>query len=60
MEINKNHIAQNVVLKMLIILIYSFFILIPQYIKYFLINKTLERGMNLYHDMSLTGWEISI
>ena len=33
------------------ICIYSFFILIPQYIKYFLINKTLERGMNLYHDM---------
>ena len=39
---------------MLIILIYIF-ILIPQYIKYFLINKTLEI-MNLYHDKT-TGWE---
>lgn len=47
----KKSYCSNVVLKMLIILIYSFFILIPQYIKYFLINKTLERGMNLYHDM---------
>jgi len=47
----KKSYCSNFILKNIIILTYSILILIPQYIKYLLTNRTLERGMNLYYDM---------
>lgn len=43
--------CKNIFFKFFITIVYSLFILIPQYIKYFLLNRTLVRGMSLYHDM---------
>lgn len=50
-KIIKKMYCKNIIFRFFITIIYSFLVLIPQYIKYTISHKTLVRGMSLYHDM---------
>ena len=50
-KIIKRMYCKSIILRFFITIIYSFLVLIPQYIKYTIMNKTLVRGMSLYNDM---------